>query len=371
MPRVDDSLCFGGEWGCPSPPLTFPMVPRAHLQDRGRVLQSLRGRDGSVLSLHPSSCSTRHHTALPPCHLSANLIPVTSSPSCPHHHRAPTWPHSYPTASPPVHPHSPHPHTIPTTSVPFSPHHLSLFTSISPQWSITTSVPISSPSPQLCAVPTTSMPPFVPPQPHAVIVFPTPSHSSPQPHTAPVPAPVPTHSRFIPPSPQPHNALTTSAPSCHLSIPTHFIPSLSPLLQLHLVPITSVPSLYRPLSPSLPTITLTPILAAPPLPPSCPRHPGPTSRPFPARLTAPLTLPPLLPPKRQSARQLSAPPSPRHHWLILRTSRLPFDRQPVSQPAAPPSWPRPLPPSVERAGPGGDARGEGSNSCLETRREAP
>lgn len=174
-----------------------------------------------------------------------------------------------------------------------------------------------------------------------------------------------------PPSPQPHNALTTSAPSCHLSIPTQFIPSLSPLLQLHLVPITSVPSLYRPLSPSLPTITLTPILAAPPLPPSCPRHPGPTSRPFPARLTAPLTLPPLLPPKRQSARQLSAPPSPHHHWLILRTFRLPFDRQPLSQPAAPPSWPRPLPPSVERAGPGGDARGEGSNSCLETRREAP
>lgn len=296
----------------------------------------------------------------------SHLIPILSpSPPCPH--MAPFLPHCLTPSSPPL------------TSSPHHPHYLSPIFSSSPQSLYRHFTPVVHNHLSAHLISVTSAlrcphhlnAPICPTSAPCCHYFPNPiSPITSAPHSpcpCSCPHPLPVH----PPSPQPHNALTTSAPSCHLSIPTQFIPSLSPLLQLHLVPITSAPSLYRPLSPSLPTITLTPILAAPPLPPSCPRHPGPTSRPFPARLTAPLTLPPLLPPKRQSARQLSAPPSPHHHWLILRTSRLPFDGQPLSQPAAPPSWPRPLPPSVERAGPGGDARGEGSNSCLETRREAP
>lgn len=276
------------------------------------MLLSLRGRDGSVLSLHPSSCSTRHHTALPLCHLSANLIPVTSSPSCPHHHRAPTWPHSYPTASPPVHPHSPHPHTIPTTSVPFFPHHLSPFTGISPQWSITTSVPISSPSPQLCAVPTTSMPPFVPPQPHAVIVFPTSSHPSPQPHTAPVPAPIPTHSWFTP---------LTSTPQCPHYLSSILSPQYPHSVHPLIIPATSAPSCPHHLSP----VTLPPSFtlithnhlnthpgrtASPPILSPSPRpHVAPFSRPPHSASHSPPP-PPAEAPKRPPTLSPALPPPP-------------------------------------------------------------
>lgn len=261
----------------------FPMVPTA-----GLVLLSLHGRDGSVPSLHPSSHSTRQSLS----HLSASLIPVTSSPSCPHHHNVPILTPLPQPQFTPTHLISPlpQPHFVPSFRQHFTPvvhNHLSAHFVCQLSSAL-------SPSPHLSH------------QPHVVIIIPTPSHPvTSAPHSPCSHSLTPIHPR----SPQPHTALTPSAPSCHLSLPTQFIPTSAPLPQLYHL-ISSVPSLCRPLSPSLPTITLTPILASPRLPPSCPHNPGPTSRPFPARLTAPLThslSPPPNPPPPASRRSAKAP----------------------------------------------------------------
>lgn len=169
-------------------------------------------------------CPLCTHHPIPPGSPSVTSVPVSSQ--SPHPHLAPI------TTMSQFLPHCLSPSSPPLTS---SPHYLSPTlslhsASISPQWSITTSVPILSVSSALHC-PHHLIYPISPmlsslSQPHLT--------PSPQPHTAPVPTPSPP---FIP---APLNPTLPSLPQLHLVTSVSPL-SLSPHQPLYLSSITSSP----------------------------------------------------------------------------------------------------------------------------------
>lgn len=287
MPRVDDSVCFGGEWGCPSSPLTFPWSP---LQGWCCCLYMAEMGLCSPCTRHPAPPGSPSVTSVPTSSQSPHLVPITTV--------SQFLPHCLSPSSPPI-----------TSSRHYLSATLSLhYTSISPQWSITTSVHILFASSALHCPHHLIYPSSAPCCHHYLNPI---SPPSPQPHTAPVPTPSPP---VHPPSPQPHTALALSAPSCHLNLPTQFIPISVPLPQLHHLSLITLSSSFTLIThnhlnthPGL--TTSPPILSPSPRP-----HIAPFSRPPHSAshsLTHSLHLPPPHPPASRRSAKAPANSQPR------------------------------------------------------------